>query len=75
MIGSDLAATPGSVVYRDEVCEVLQFAPSTPEVRRRPLVMIPPQINKYYFMDLAPGRSFIEYVVEPRHHVLHDQLA
>ena len=62
-IGTDLAATPGSVVYRDEVCEVLQFAPTTPEVRQRPLVMIPPQINKYYFMDLAPGRSFIEYVV------------
>ena len=51
------------MVYRDEVCEVLQFAPTTPEVRQRPLVMIPPQINKYYFMDLAPGRSFIEYVV------------
>ena len=62
-IGTDLAATPGAVVYRDEVCEVLQFAPTTPEVRHRPLVMIPPQINKYYFMDLAPGRSFIEYVV------------
>jgi polyhydroxyalkanoate synthase len=62
-IGKDLAATPGSVVYRDEICEVLQFAPSTPEVRARPLVMIPPQINKYYFMDLSPGRSFIEYAV------------
>jgi polyhydroxyalkanoate synthase len=63
VVGRELAATPGSVVYRDEVCEVLQFASSTPEVRSRPLVMIPPQINKYYFMDLSPGRSFIEYVV------------
>jgi polyhydroxyalkanoate synthase subunit PhaC len=62
-IGKDLAATPGAVVYRDEICEVLQFAPSTPEVRARPLLMIPPQINKYYFMDLSPGRSFIEYAV------------
>jgi polyhydroxyalkanoate synthase len=62
VIGQDLAATPGSVVYRDEVCEVLQFSASTPEVRRRPLLMVPPQISKYYFMDLAPGRSFLEYV-------------
>ena len=73
-IGTDLAATPGAVVYRDEVCEVLQFAPTTPEVRHRPLVMIPPQINKYYFMDLAPGRSFIEYASAAAS-VLHDQLA
>jgi polyhydroxyalkanoate synthase subunit PhaC len=63
VIGKDLAASPGAVIYRDEVCEVLQFAPSTPEVHIRPLVVIPPQINKYYFMDLAPGRSFIEYTV------------
>jgi polyhydroxyalkanoate synthase len=60
-VGENLALTPGAVVYRDEVCEVLQFAPSTPQVRTRPLVMVPPQINKYYFMDLAPGRSFVEY--------------
>ncbi len=62
-VGRDLAATPGSVVYRDEVCEVIQYAPATPEVRARPVVMIAPQINKYYFMDLAPGRSFIEHAV------------
>ncbi|HWF68097.1 MAG TPA: alpha/beta fold hydrolase [Mycobacterium sp.] len=63
VIGKDLAASPGAVIYRDEICEVLQFAPSTPQVHVRPLVVIPPQINKYYFMDLAPGRSFIEYTV------------
>jgi len=62
-IGKDLAATPGSVVYRDEVCEVIQYAPSTPQVRARPVVMVAPQINKYYFMDLAPGRSFTEHAV------------
>jgi polyhydroxyalkanoate synthase len=50
-------------VYRDEVCEVIQYQPATPAVRTRPVVMIPPPINKYYFMDLAPGRSFIEHVV------------
>ena len=62
-LGEDLAATPGAVVYRDEICEVIQYAPTTPTVRRRPVVVIPPQINKYYFLDLAPGRSLVEYVV------------
>jgi len=62
-LGKDLAATPGAVVYRDEVCEVIQYAPSTPHVRARPVVMVAPQINKYYFMDLAPTRSFIEHAV------------
>lgn len=62
-LGENLAATPGAVVYRDEVCEVMQYTPTTARVRTRPVVMIPPQINKYYFMDMAPGRSFIEYAV------------
>ncbi len=62
-IGRNLAATPGAVVYRDEVCEVIQYTPSTPEIRARPVLIVPPQINKYYFMDLAPGRSFIEHAV------------
>jgi polyhydroxyalkanoate synthase len=62
-IGSDLAATPGSVVYRDEICEVLQFAPAGATTYTRPMLMVAPQINKYYFMDLAPGRSFVEYAV------------
>ena len=61
--GENVAATPGAVVYRDEVCEVIQYTPSTPEVRARPVLMIPPQINRYYFMDLAPERSFVEYAV------------
>jgi polyhydroxyalkanoate synthase len=62
-VGENLAATPGAVVYRDEVCEVIQYAPSTAQVRSRPVVMVPPQINKYYFMDLAPKRSFVEHAV------------
>jgi polyhydroxyalkanoate synthase len=62
-VGGNLAATPGAVVYRDEVCEVIQYKPQTPHVMARPVLMIPPQINKYYFMDLAPGRSFIEHAV------------
>ena len=62
-VGTDLAATPGAVVYRDDVCEVLQYAPSTSMVRSRPVLMVPPQISKYYFMDLSPGRSFVEHAV------------
>jgi polyhydroxyalkanoate synthase len=62
-IGENLAATPGAVVYRDEVCELLQYTPTTERVATRPIVVIPPQINKYYFLDLAPGRSFVEYAV------------
>jgi polyhydroxyalkanoate synthase subunit PhaC len=62
-VGTDLAATPGAVVYRDEVCEVLQYAPTTSTVQSRPVLLVPPQISKYYFMDLAPGRSFVEHAV------------
>jgi polyhydroxyalkanoate synthase subunit PhaC len=62
-VGENLAATPGAVVYRDDILEVLQYTPSTPQVRERPLLMVPPQINKYYFLDLAPGRSLVEYLV------------
>ena len=62
-VGENLATAPGAVVYRDEVMEVLQFTPTTSRVQSRPVVMIPPQINKYYFLDLSPGRSFIAYAV------------
>lgn len=62
-VGENLAATPGAVVYREDMFEVIQYRPSTPNVRSRPLLMIPPQINKYYFLDLAPGKSFVEYLV------------
>jgi polyhydroxyalkanoate synthase len=62
-VGENLAATPGAVVYRDEICEVLHYAPTTERVRSRPLLMVPPQVNKYYFLDLAPGRSLVEYLV------------
>jgi polyhydroxyalkanoate synthase len=62
-VGTELAMTPGAVVHRSEVCELIQYRPQTPTVFSRPIVLIPPQINKYYFMDLAPGRSFVEYAV------------
>ncbi|MGH8012777.1 MAG: PHA/PHB synthase family protein [Candidatus Binataceae bacterium] len=62
-VGRNLAATPGAVVYRSELCEVLQFKPVTAQVYERPVVLIPPQINKYYVMDLAPKRSLTEYAL------------
>ena len=62
-VGVDLAATPGAVVHRDEVCEVLQYAPSTPRVRVRPVLCVPPQINKHYIADMSPGRSLAEFMV------------
>lgn len=63
VVGRDLALTPGAVVDRDEIAEVIQYTPTTPKVRARPLVIVVPQINKYYFMDLSPERSFVEYAV------------
>jgi polyhydroxyalkanoate synthase len=63
-IGRNIGISPGAVVYRNPICEVIQYAPSTERVFRRPLLIIPPQINKFYIMDLAPGRSFIEYAVK-----------
>ncbi len=63
-VGKNLGVTPGSVIYRGELCEVIQYEPRAQKVFARPLVMIPPQINKFYIMDLAPKRSFIEYALE-----------
>ncbi|MGQ0629673.1 MAG: alpha/beta fold hydrolase [Sporichthyaceae bacterium] len=63
IVGENVAVTPGAVVHRSEVMEILQYTPATVTVRTRPLVIIPPQINKYYFLDLAPGRSLVEYAV------------
>jgi poly[(R)-3-hydroxyalkanoate] polymerase subunit PhaC len=62
-LGETLALSPGAVVHRTEVLELIQYEPTTSQVLRRPLVVVPPQINKYYILDLAPGRSLIEYAV------------
>lgn len=61
--GETIAVTPGSVVFRNEVLELIQYTPSTKRVHSRPLVIVPPQINKFYILDLAPGRSLVEYAV------------
>ncbi|HEX4258245.1 MAG TPA: alpha/beta fold hydrolase [Streptosporangiaceae bacterium] len=62
-VGVDLAATPGSVVLRTPVFELIQYRPVTATVRQVPLLIVPPVINKFYVLDLAPGRSMAEYLV------------
>ena len=62
-VGENLALTPGSVVLRSEVFELIQYAPQTEQVREVPLLFAPPTINKYYVLDLAPGRSMVEWLV------------
>ncbi|MDP9434711.1 MAG: alpha/beta fold hydrolase, partial [Actinomycetota bacterium] len=63
-VGGNLAVTPGAVVMRTPVMEVLQYAPQTETVRQVPLLVVPPMINKFYVADLAPGRSMIENWVQ-----------
>ncbi len=62
-VGMDLAVTPGAVVLRTEVFELIQYRPATAAVRQVPLLIVPPTINKFYVIDLAPGRSMAEYLV------------
>lgn len=66
-VGKNVAATPGKVVFRNQLIELIQYAPQTAETFRVPLLCSPPWINKYYIMDLAPGRSFVEWAVKHGH--------
>jgi polyhydroxyalkanoate synthase len=62
-VGENLAVSPGAVVFRNDVLELIQYAPRTEQVYQRPLLAVPPQINKFYVLDLAPGRSLVEHLV------------
>jgi polyhydroxyalkanoate synthase subunit PhaC len=68
-VGTDLAITPGAVVFRTEMFELIQYQPVTEQVHRYPLLIVPPMINKYYLIDLAPGRSMVEFLVGQGHQV------
>jgi len=62
-VGEDLAVTPGAVVLRTELFELIQYEATTAKVRETPLLLVPPMINKFYIADVAPGRSMLEYFV------------
>ena len=62
-VGETVAATPGAVVFRNEALELIQYRPATPEVHERPHLFVPPQINRFYIFDLAPGRSQVEHLL------------
>ena len=68
-IGGNIAVTPGKVVYQNDLIQLLQYAPTTETVLRRPLLIIPPWINKFYILDLRPDNSFIRWAVAEGHTV------
>jgi polyhydroxyalkanoate synthase len=63
-VGEDLAVTPGEVIYRNEVMELIQYTPVTETVRKRPILIAPPWINKFYILDLRPQNSMIAWLLE-----------
>ena len=62
-LGKDLANSPGAVVFKNEVLEQIQYQPTTPQVYSRPLLTVPPQVNKYYAVDLSPNKSLLRFMV------------
>ncbi len=63
-VGRNLATTPGKVIFQNELMQLIQYAPTTPTVLKRPLLIVPPWINKYYVLDLTPEKSFIKWCVD-----------
>jgi len=68
-IGENIAVTPGKVIYQNDLMQLIQYAPATEKVLKRPLLIIPPWINKFYILDLRPKNSFIRWAVEQGHTV------
>ena len=68
-LGENIAITPGKIVYQNNLMQLIQYTPSTKEVRKRPLLIIPPWINKFYVLDLQPKNSLIKWAVDQRHTV------
>jgi polyhydroxyalkanoate synthase subunit PhaC len=63
-VGRNLAVTPGKVIHQNDLMQLIQYAPATENVLRRPLLIVPPWINKYYILDLTPEKSFVKWCVE-----------
>ncbi|MDE2379276.1 class I poly(R)-hydroxyalkanoic acid synthase [Bradyrhizobium sp.] len=68
-LGENIATTPGKIVYQNDLMQLIQYAPSTRDVRKRPLLIVPPWINKFYVLDLQPKNSFIKWAVDQGHTV------
>ncbi|MCX5578698.1 PHA/PHB synthase family protein [Kaistia terrae] len=68
-IGKNLALSPGKVILQTEVCQLIQYKPATKDVLKRPLLIVPPWINKFYILDLNPEKSFVKWAVEQGHTV------
>ena len=68
-VGETLAVTPGKVVFQNDLMQLIQYAPATEAVHRRPMLLIPPWMNKFYIMDLRPGNSMVEWLVARGHTV------
>jgi polyhydroxyalkanoate synthase len=63
-VGKTVATTPGAVVFRNEMLELIQYRPMSEKQYRRPLLIVPPQINKFYIFDLSPANSFVQYALK-----------
>ena len=69
MLGENIATTPGKVVHQNDICQLIQYAPMTETVLKRPLLIVPPWINKFYILDLNEEKSFVRWCVEQGHTV------